>query len=246
MTVPLTRPRHGARWRGGGDAMTRISAENPVISVEDFEELARNAPEGVKLELFNGKVWVKHGPILVDDFEELAQNAPETVTLELINGKLEVKPVPDHLHGAIIMWLLERCLEQRRDLRLYPEQGLRVKTYRAGRARADGALAPLDHFIAQSGEWADPEGVLMTVEVTSYDFDTARRDRIEKRDGYATAGIPVYLLIDRDSDTVVVHSEPKDGLYHLARTYSYGETVRLPSPVDITLETEKLKDYAQA
>ncbi|MEU0088182.1 hypothetical protein [Streptomyces sp. NPDC006274] len=30
--------------------MTRISAENPEMSVEDFEELAHNAPEGVTLE----------------------------------------------------------------------------------------------------------------------------------------------------------------------------------------------------
>ncbi|MGW7357715.1 Uma2 family endonuclease [Streptomyces sp. NPDC054802] len=193
--------------------MTRNSAENPEMSVEDFEELAHNAPEGV--------------------------------TLELINGKLRVKPVPDGDHGEISMWLLEQCMQHRPDLRLYPERGLLIDGYRKGRSRPDGTLAPKGHF-AGHGEWSSPQGVLMVVEVTSHDNDTHRRDRIEKRDGYAMAGIPVYLLIDRDSDTVVVHSEPEDGLYHLARTYCYGETVRLPSPVDITLETEKLKEYAQA
>ncbi|MEW2631950.1 Uma2 family endonuclease [Streptomyces sp. NPDC048389] len=226
--------------------MTRISADNPEISVEDFEELADNAPEGVKLGIVDGRLVVKPGPISVEDFEELARKAPETVRLELINGKLEVKPVPDMPHGAIVMWLLRQCMQQRPELALYPEQGLTVKTYRAGRARADGALAPIDHFITQPGEWADPDGVLMTVEVTSYDCDTGRRDRVDKRDGYAAAGIPVYLLIDRDSDTLVVHSEPEEGIYRLVRTYFYGDTVDLPSPVHITLETEKLKDYSQA
>ncbi|SER50058.1 Putative restriction endonuclease [Streptomyces qinglanensis] len=48
------------------------------------------------------------------------------------------------------------------------------------------------------GEWADPAGVLMTVEVTSYDSDTDRRDRQEKPAAYAAAGIPVCLLVDRD------------------------------------------------
>ncbi|MFE0509953.1 hypothetical protein [Streptomyces sp. NPDC058964] len=35
------------------------------------------------------------------------------------------------------------------------------------------------HF-AGHGEWADPKGVLLVVEVTSHDSDTDRRDRQEK------------------------------------------------------------------
>ncbi|MDQ1009999.1 Uma2 family endonuclease [Streptomyces sp. V4I23] len=191
--------------------MTHISADSPEMSVEDFEELARNAPE--------------------------------TVTLEFINGKLRVKPVPDGDHGSIFMWLLRQCMQHRPDLDLYPEHGLVIEGYRKGRCRPDGTLVPSGHF-AGHGEWSSPEGVLMTAEITSHDYDTERRDRVEKRDGYARAEIPVYLLVDRDSHTVVVHSEPKEGFYHLVRTYGYGETAELPHPVNITLDTEKLKDYA--
>ncbi|WP_415949733.1 Uma2 family endonuclease [Streptomyces sp. KLOTTS4A1] len=225
--------------------MTPSATDRPDMSIEEFEELARRAPETVSLEFINGRVVVKHGPIDVDDFEELARKAPETVTLELIDGKLRVKPVPDLLHGAIVMWLMRQCMQQRPELALYPEQGLHVKTYRAGRARADGALAPLDLFVGQEGEWGSTEGVLMIVEVTSHDSDTDRRDRIEKRRAYAESGIPVYLLIDRDADSLVVFSEPRDGKYQKHPKYAYGATVRLPSPVAITLETEKLKDYAE-
>lgn len=180
--------------------------------------------------------------MLVEEFEQIAHAAPETVTLEFINGKLEVKPVPDGDHGAIVMWLLERCLQQRQDLRLYPEQGLKIEGYCKGRARPDGALAPEDHFVGQ-GEWAEPEGVLMAVEVTSSDPDTDRRDRREKRNGYAASDIPVYLLVDRDSCMISVHSEPENGVYTSRLTYPYGKVVELPHPVGITLETEKLKDY---
>lgn len=56
-------------------------------------------------------------------------------------------------------------------------QGLKVDSYRKGRARPDGILAPIDHFAGQ-GEWADPQGVLAVVEVTSWDFDTNARDRV--------------------------------------------------------------------
>ncbi|MFI9584443.1 Uma2 family endonuclease [Streptomyces sp. NPDC052236] len=186
----------------------------------------------------------EHPQMAVEDFEELARHAPETVTLEFINGKLEVKPVPDGDHGEIIMWLQRQCMQQRLEFGLYAEQGLKIQSYRQGRARPDGALAPLGHFSGE-GEWADPEGVLMVVEVTSHDSDTDRRDRVEKRDGYAEAGIPVFLLVDRDADTLTVYSEPKDGTYHQDASYPYGATVEIPDPVGITLETEKLKDYVR-
>ncbi|MEU7132764.1 Uma2 family endonuclease [Streptomyces sp. NPDC046261] len=181
--------------------------------------------------------------ILVEDFEELARVAPETVRLELISGKIEVKPVPDGNHGQIFMWLLKRCMQQRPELSLFPEQGLKVEAYRKGRARPDGALALDEYFLGQ-GEWANPDGVLMTVEITSNDPDTDRRDRHEKRDGYAAAEIPVYLLVDREACKLVVYSEPDCGKYCKRVSWRFGDVVELPAPVGITLRTEKLKDYA--
>ncbi|MBT2439673.1 Uma2 family endonuclease [Streptomyces sp. ISL-36] len=179
----------------------------------------------------------------VEDFEELARHAPEGVKLELIKGKLKVKPLPDQLHKAIVMWLLRVCLQQRPALALYPEQELKVDTYRKGRAIADAALAPLDHFVAEPEMWGDPEGVLMVVEVTSHGPRALARDRIEKRDGYAASDIPLYLLVDRDAGSVVVFSEPRHGVYQHRAAYPFGATIPLPSPVDITLDTEKLKEY---
>lgn len=180
----------------------------------------------------------------VTEFEELAHRSPETVRLEFISGKLEVKPVPDGSHGAIIMWLLKQCMQQRPELALYPEQGLKVEAYRRGRAIPDGCLAPEDHFVGQ-GKWASPEGVLMTVEVTSHDPDTDRRDRREKRDGYAAADIPIYLLVDRDACEVIVYSQPEAGKYRTRRTYPFGDTAKVPEPVGINLETERLNNYTR-
>ncbi|HZG02269.1 MAG TPA: Uma2 family endonuclease [Streptomyces sp.] len=181
--------------------------------------------------------------MLVEEFEQIARTVPETVRLEFINGKLEVKPVPDGDHDEITMWLLRQCIQQRPELNLYPERGLKIEKYRDGRARPDGSLAPEGTFSGQ-GEWAEPDGVLMTVEVTSYDADTNQRDRVEKRDGYAAAGIPVYLLIDRDDHSVTVHSDPEGGTYRSRTTRPYGAVVEIPEPVGIRLATEKLKDYA--
>lgn len=178
-----------------------------------------------------------------EEFEELARRAPELVRLEFVNGKVQVKPVPNGNHAEIVKWLQKLCMQHRPDLWLYPEQGVAIETYRRGRARPDGVLAPDGHF-AGAGEWAAPTDVLMTVEVTSRDADTNRRDRVEKPDGYAAAGIPVYLLVDREACSVTVFTEPEKGTYRSATTRPFGAVVELPGPVGFALDTEKLKEYA--
>jgi Uma2 family endonuclease len=85
----------------------------------------------------------------------------------------------------------------------------------------------------------------MTVEVTSYDSDTHRRDREEKPLGYAEAGIPYYLLIDRDDDSVTLYSDPVPGAgYRSAVKKSFGAKLTLPDPLGIELDTADLKQYA--
>ncbi|GAQ62572.1 Uma2 family endonuclease [Streptomyces scabiei] len=224
--------------------MTPDTAERPQMSVEDFEELVRRAPRELRnrLELLGGRLCVRHGPLAVDEFEELAAAAPEAVRLEYVNGKVEVKAMPDGNHRSIFMWLLRQCMQHRPDLDLVPESGVKAEAYRKGRARTDGTLVPVDHFRGD-GEWSDPAGTLMAVKITSHDRDTDQRDRVDKPLGYAAAEIPVYLLIDRDHTTVTVFSEPKDGRYGRTESCAWGATVELPAPVNITLDTEKLKDY---
>ncbi|MBU3870361.1 Uma2 family endonuclease [Streptomyces sp. 4503] len=182
----------------------------------------------------------------VEEFEEIASTAPETVTLEFIDGRIEEKCVADGDHETIIMWLLRQCMQSRPDLDLHTSQGLKVGQYRKGRARPDGSLAPVAHFAGQ-GEWADPDGVRMTVEVTSYDRDTDRRDRQEKPAAYAASGIPVYLLVDRDACAVIVHTnpDPKSGCYLDIHRAPFGERVALPDPVGITIDTDTLKNYVR-
>ncbi|MFE5220864.1 Uma2 family endonuclease [Streptomyces sp. NPDC056568] len=181
------------------------------------------------------------------EFEELAVHAARSIEgarLEFINGHLGGKAVPDGDHGRIIQWLTRICMQHRPDLWLDAAQGLAVQTYQQGRARPDGCLIPADAFVGQ-GEWADPTPVLMVVEVTSYDSDTDRRDRVEKPRAYAETGIPVYLLIDRDTCEVKVHSRPDGGRYETVQTLPFGKQVALPEPVGIVLDTGPLKNWVR-
>ncbi|QKW07450.1 Uma2 family endonuclease [Streptomyces sp. NA04227] len=184
--------------------------------------------------------------MLVEDFEQIASAAPETVTLEFIDGRIEEKRVPDGDHETIFMWLLRQCMTARPELDLYPNKGLEVGAYRKGRARPDGTLAPVAHFVGH-GDWSDPKGVLLVAEITSYDSDTDRRDRFEKPAAYASAGIPVYLLVDRDAGAVIVHTTPdtEHGRYADVHTAPFGEQLLLPDPVGIALDTEILKNYVR-
>ncbi|WP_051755811.1 Uma2 family endonuclease [Kitasatospora purpeofusca] len=180
----------------------------------------------------------------LEAFELIAETAAlQEIALEFIDGEIGVKPAPDGDHGQIIAWLQRICMQHRPDLWLFAEQGLRIPSYGNGDARPDGTLAPAKYFAGQ-GEWADSRGVLLVAEVTSFDRRADERDRVKKPRAYAESGIPLYLLVDRDNDTVTVHSEPVKGSYRGTRTYDYGERVELPG-LDMVLDTEELKDYSR-
>ena len=58
-----------------------------------------------------------------------------------------------------------------------------------------------------------------------------------KTHAYAACGVGVYLLVDRDDDSVTVHSDPTGDRYRSILTLGYGHTVELPG-IGITLNTD--------
>ncbi|MFD3582818.1 Uma2 family endonuclease [Streptomyces sp. NPDC058683] len=178
----------------------------------------------------------------VEDLEELERSAPETVWLEFIGGRLAVKRGPDGNRSEILAWLQRLWTEEPRGLWLYGFRGVRSGAGGADRARVDGVLAPAGHFTGH-GEWSEPDGVLMVVAITADDHDSDRHTRTAKPPCYAAAGIPVHLLIDRDDCSVVVFSQPEDGRYRHEEKLPFGAAVKLPEPVNFTLDTELLKEF---
>jgi Uma2 family endonuclease len=82
-----------------------------------------------------------------------------------------------------------------------------------------------------------PSPTLLVGEVTS--GSTAENDRGPKLRGYAQAGIPRYLLIDRERGHVVVHTEPPGQRYARRTEVELGKTVALPYPFEFELDTSQ-------
>ncbi|WP_306365827.1 Uma2 family endonuclease [Nocardiopsis sp. CC223A] len=67
-------------------------------------------------------------------------------------------------------------------------------------------------------------------------------DRKRKLWGYAHAPVPLYLLIDAWADagpSVTLYENPGNGMYHKATSVLFGETIELPDPFGIELDTSR-------
>jgi len=170
-------------------------------------------------------------------FELFSATAPRGWRVELIEGEICVTPPANGEHEEIVSEVADQVVERRQDrsLRNYTGIGLNVPgASETGHVVPDLVIAPKGSFDDQE-EWHEPSGVVLVAEVTS--TSTADRDREKKILGYARAGIPVYLLIDREEGEVVVYSEPSGDDYAKGPKRKLGLTVPLPAPLGFELDT---------
>ncbi|GHF79615.1 Uma2 family endonuclease [Streptomyces griseosporeus] len=170
-------------------------------------------------------------------FELFSAAAPRGWRVELIEGEIHVTPPANGEHEEFVSELSHQVGERRHDrsLRNYTGIGLDVPgASGTGHVVPDLVVAPKGSFDSKD-EWHDPAPVLLVAEVTS--GSTAERDRDKKIHGYARAGIPVYLLIDRQEGEVRVYSEPSGDSYAHGPKHKLGQTVPLPAPLGFELDT---------
>jgi Uma2 family endonuclease len=182
-----------------------------------------------------------HAPqeFLLQDF--LALDTPEGYRAELIDGEIVVTPPPDGDHEYDISMIVEQVLAKSvTRMNFAATKGLDLPGGRVGFARhviPDITLAPAELRLFRGAEpWMPPAGVAMVVEVTS---SRPERDRDAKRHAYAAAGIPLYLLVDRERDRVALFSEPAGEDYETAVWVAFGKGLKLPAPFSFELDTEE-------
>ncbi|MET7766386.1 Uma2 family endonuclease [Streptomyces sp. NPDC005393] len=175
--------------------------------------------------------------VLLEGF--LALDTPEGFRAELIEGEIVVTPPPDGDHEDHIGLLVNQVARRAAmDLQFSGNKGLKVP--RGGlcvrnHVIPDGTFAPTELRLFRGAEpWMPCEGVAMVTEVTA---TKPERDRTAKRHCYARGGIPLYLLIDRDSSDVTLFSDPEGADYRQHVTVPFGKPLDLPAPFSFSLET---------
>ncbi|MEU1304881.1 Uma2 family endonuclease [Streptomyces shenzhenensis] len=161
---------------------------------------------------------------------------PEGSKVEIIEGIITVSPSPAYRHNvaaARIQRHLYSVIPY--DWEIFQTQAIAVPS-RMGMLVPDLVVAPLQdgevdsHIPAALAE--------LVVEVTSK--SNARHDRVTKAAAYATAGIPLYLLVDRwapGGPTVTLYGEPKGEVYRVLSAVKFGDPVTLPEPFGVTIDT---------
>ncbi|MEU9380610.1 Uma2 family endonuclease [Streptomyces sp. NPDC048279] len=162
---------------------------------------------------------------------------PEGSKVEIIEGIITVSPAPASRHNVIA----ERI--QRRLYSVVPDDLGIFQTLAIAVPSRLGMLIP-DLVVAPVRECAEADSHIpaalaeLVVEVTSK--SNARHDRVGKPAAYASAGIPLYLLVDPwapGGPTATLYGEPKGDVYRVLSAVKFGDPVKLPEPFGLTIDT---------
>lgn len=166
-------------------------------------------------------------------FSELLAEAAERdgYKIEWLDGKIVMQASASAFHSLIVF---ETTGQFPRD-RWWGLSDLSVGTPGVHRGpQPDIVLVPAG-ALAEDENPVRKELVSAVFEVVSK--STRAEDFVDKPETYAAMGIPVYVIIDRESLEVRVLSRPVDRRYTTETRTAFGVPYHLPEPVGLTIET---------
>lgn len=162
--------------------------------------------------------------------ELLALPEDNSQRLELVDGAVVVSPAPDRRHQRLLCRLVVQ-LDAALPRELAVEPGINVVLSEKRLLIPDLAVTTTP---GASGVYAGSSEVMLAIEITSPSSRTY--DRVLKRQLYADAGVPHYLVVDASSDkpVAVLYSMTDEGYVETAR--SHDGVLKMDSPFEVTLE----------
>ncbi|MFE2871041.1 Uma2 family endonuclease [Embleya sp. NPDC059259] len=165
--------------------------------------------------------------------------APRGIRVEFIEGIYRMAPPADEQHN---FWAIDILVMLRNAGVPHAVAGVGYCPEAVGDAHVTGAFIPdfaVQHRLADASDiefrrnhdgWYPSTMLRLVGEITSPgDADV---DREGKYRTYARAGIPVYLLIDRQKGVAIAYSEPvdngEDPRYNIAHQVGLGTKLELP------------------
>ncbi|WP_282688684.1 MULTISPECIES: Uma2 family endonuclease [unclassified Streptomyces] len=170
----------------------------------------------------------------LDMMFEWLEPVPEGFKVEIVEGNVYMSPLRD-THWEITFDILEqlRTTYERRQLKT--DVRIDLPGHLNGFASDVVALSP-DAVKGEGGRWRYQD-IEFVAEVISK--ATAANDYGIKKAVYATAGVPVYLIVDPYTGTWHLHTLPKEDEYRSVLSLDFGTPVDLTSTVvGLTLATD--------
>ncbi|KUL37989.1 Uma2 family endonuclease [Streptomyces regalis] len=160
---------------------------------------------------------------------------PEGMKVEIVGGNIFMSP-QRQTHWEIIAAIYDQLRAKYPRKRLASDVRIDFPGHLNGFACDMTAMA--ERSVKDSkGRWRYQD-VDFVAEVISK--DTAANDYGQKKDTYAAAEVPVYLIVDPYSGEWHLHTLPKDGKYHNDVSFSFGEDIDLTGTVvGLVLKTDE-------
>ncbi|KWT56460.1 hypothetical protein ADL21_39670 [Streptomyces albus subsp. albus] len=167
------------------------------------------------------------------------QDIPDGLHAELLDGELVMQANPGIVHDLPARSLVRHTPEP---FEAWSERGILVAD--DYRPRADAVIIRAEDRPAPDFAEADlpPQIVLAVVETVSTTRTAIKRDWEDKRERYAEAGIPVYLIVDPNDATW--HLLQLDGRHYVETVKGiFGQEIPMPEPMNFTVRTADWHPY---
>lgn len=160
---------------------------------------------------------------------------PEGTKIEIVGGNIFMSPQRQN-HWEIIAAVYDQLRTKYPRKRLASDVRIDFPGHLNGFACDLAAMA--ERSVKDSkGRWRYQDVEFVTEVISK---DTAGNDYGPKKDTYAAAEVPVYLIVDPCTGEWQLHTLPKDGKYHSEVSYSFGEDIDLTgTPVGLVLKTDE-------
>jgi Uma2 family endonuclease len=183
----------------------------------------------------------EHRPLITEANRLMDRNPGYRV--EIIGGQILMSPPPDGAHAVALTKLMRPFIAaglDDGDSQVVQGIGFWLPTGTEDYAIPDLSLVDADfqdHHVENN--CYDPVCFRLVLEVTSSNYRTDLRDKVR---AYASAKVPVYMIVDRKHQRLHVLTEPAGDEYENHRPYSPGELVTLPEEVgaEVTLDVEQI------
>ncbi|MFD8255207.1 Uma2 family endonuclease [Streptomyces werraensis] len=168
--------------------------------------------------------------------------APKGCRVELVDGIVTVAPLARVRHQFLVAHVHRRLCAAVPTWGVLQRCPLAVPS-RLGIYLPDITVVPEEELHAAEERCLPAAAAALVVEIASR--ATARVDRTVKVHAYASAGIPLYLLLDGlapDGPVCTLHARPEKGAYREVSRVRCGEPIELPAPFDLVIDTAEFPE----